>query len=77
VVSAYLETLFESWSKRMKERKRARAFSQAKTYAPGSSVLSQEELQEFLASPDSKWLVKIAYLDKGGWPAVVPVKPSS
>ena|ERR1039458_7418094 len=57
----------------MNDKKGARALSQATTYAPGSSALSSEELQEFLASPDSKWLIKIAFLDEDGWPVVVPV----
>jgi hypothetical protein len=57
----------------MNDTKKARAFSQEKPYAPGSSALSSEELQEFLASPNSKWLIKIAFLDENGWPVVVPV----
>jgi Pyridoxamine 5'-phosphate oxidase len=57
----------------MEKKKQARAFDQTKPYDPGSSVLSQEELREFLASPDSKWLIKIAFLDEDGWPRVVPV----
>ena len=57
----------------MNDTKKARAFNQEKPYAPGSSALSREELHDFLASPDSKWLIKIAFLDENGWPAVVPV----
>jgi hypothetical protein len=56
----------------MEGKKRARAFNQANTYAPGSSVLSVEELRDFLGSPDSRWLLKIAFLDEHGWPSVIP-----
>jgi hypothetical protein len=57
----------------MKEGKKARAFSQVTPYAPGAGALSEEELGDFLASPDSRWLIKIAFLDEEGWPSVVPV----
>ena len=48
----------------MEQKKRARAFSQKTTYAPGSGVLSPEELNDFLGSPDSMWLIKVE--DGGG-----------
>jgi hypothetical protein len=56
----------------MEQKKRARAFSQKTTYAPGSGILSPEELTDFLASPDSRWLIKVAFLDENGWPSVIP-----
>jgi Pyridoxamine 5'-phosphate oxidase len=57
----------------VKDQKKARAFSQSTTYSPGSGALSREELEEFLRSSNSKWLIKIAFIDESGWPAVVPV----
>ena len=56
-----------------KSTKKARAFSQTSTYSPGAGPLSQEEFQDFLASEDSRWLIKIAFLDEEGWPNIVPV----
>jgi hypothetical protein len=37
------------------------------------SPLSDDELQEFLAGSDSRWLIKVAVVREDGWPSVVPV----
>jgi hypothetical protein len=50
-------------------------FQQSRYYEEGSGAggLTDEEIHEFLASPDSVWLLKLSYLDDDGWPMSVPL----
>lgn len=50
-------------------------FKQSRYYEEGSGAggLSPEEVHEFLASPDSVWLLKLSYLDEAGWPMSTPL----
>ena len=50
-----------------------REFHQERAYAPGAGPLTAAEVDEFLASPDSNWLLKLCVLKADGWPAVVPL----
>jgi hypothetical protein len=54
-------------------KKRSRAFDQEKPYAPGAGGLSPEEMEDFLASEDSIWILKLACNDADDWPYVVPL----
>lgn len=40
------------------------------TYSHG---MSAEEMDEFLRSPDSTWLLKLAVIKEDGWPSVTPM----
>jgi hypothetical protein len=40
------------------------------TYSHG---MTAEEVEDFLASPDSTWLLKLAVLKEDGWPQVTPM----
>jgi len=42
----------------------------AATYSHG---MTKEELDEFLGSSDSAWLLKLAVIKEDGWPAVMPM----
>ena len=50
-------------------------FKQERYYEEGSGAggLSEVEINEFLASPASVWLLKLTYLDENGWPMVTPL----
>jgi len=50
-------------------------FKQSHYYEEGSGAggLSTDDIHEFLASPDSVWLLKLSYLDETGWPMSVPL----
>lgn len=50
-------------------------FKQERYYEEGSDAggLRQREIDEFLRSPDSRWLLKLAVLKEDGWPMVVPL----
>lgn len=50
-------------------------FRQERYYEEGSSAggLSEGEIEEFLAGPNSAWLLKLTYLDDKGWPLVTPL----
>lgn len=50
-------------------------FKQSHYYEEGSGAggLSADDIHEFLASPDSVWLLKLSYLDEAGWPMSVPL----
>lgn len=50
-------------------------FKQARYYEEGSDAggLNDDEIAEFLGSPDSTWLLKLSYLDANGWPMSVPL----
>lgn len=53
---------------------RTRAFEQKRWYDPAySGPMSRQEVEDFLSTPDAKWLVKIATVKEDGWPSVVPV----
>jgi Pyridoxamine 5'-phosphate oxidase len=52
----------------------ARAAKQTKWYdATISHGMTEEECDEFLGSPDSTWLLKLAVLKEDGWPFVTPM----
>lgn len=50
-------------------------FRQDTYYEEGSDAggMPQSHIDEFLASPDSTWLLKLAFLKDDGWPMVVPL----
>lgn len=50
-------------------------FRQDHYYQEGSDAggMSEAEVEEFLRSPDSRWLLKLAFLKEDGWPMVVPL----
>jgi hypothetical protein len=50
-------------------------FKQTRYYEEGSDAggLNDDEIAEFLGSPDSTWLLKLSYLDANGWPLSVPL----
>ena len=50
-----------------------REFKQEKVYAPGAGAMTRAEVDEFLASPDSSWLLKLTTFKEDGWPAIVPL----
>jgi hypothetical protein len=49
-----------------------RDFHQERVYAPGAGPMTRAEVDQFLASPDSDWLLKLAWV-KDGWPKVAPL----
>ena len=51
----------------------AHAFHQERAYAPGAGAMNDAEVDEFLASPDSAWLLKLSVLRSDGWPSIVPL----
>lgn len=50
-------------------------FKQDRYYEEGSDAggLAQDQVEEFLAGSDSRWLLKLAHLKEDGWPMVVPL----
>lgn len=53
---------------------KTRGFEQKRWYDAGySGPLKADELREFLASPDSTWLLKLAVVKEDGWPSVLPM----
>ena len=50
-------------------------FKQERYYEEGSSAggMNFDEVAEFLASPTSRWLLKLSCLDNDGWPTSVPL----
>lgn len=49
-------------------------FKQDHYYEEGvAGGLSAREIDEFLRSPDSTWLLKLAVLKEDGWPMIVPM----
>lgn len=50
-------------------------FQQERYYEEGSDAggIPEAQLREFLAGPDSAWLLKLAYVKPDGWPMVVPL----
>ena len=50
-------------------------FKQERYYEEGSGAgaMSEDEIKEFLASPESTWLLKLSYLDEKGWPTCTPL----
>src|SRR6188768_1762584 len=50
-----------------------REFHQERVYAPGAGAMNAAEVDEFLASPESAWLLKLSVLKADGWPAIVPL----
>jgi hypothetical protein len=54
------------------EQDQIREFHQERVYAEGAGPMTRAEVDQFLASPDSTWLLKLAWL-KDGWPQVVPL----
>jgi general stress protein 26 len=50
-------------------------FKQDHYYEEGSDAggIPSDQVQEFLASPDSTWLLKLAHTKEDGWPMVVPL----
>ena len=55
------------------ESNAVREFQQERAYAPGAGVMNAAEVDRFLGSPDSQWLLKLAVLKEDGWPAIVPL----
>ena len=53
--------------------KRPKVFDQERAYAPGAGGMNDDEVTDFLGSPDSCWLIKLAVLKEDGWPYVVPL----
>ncbi len=50
-------------------------FRQDTYYEEGSDAggMPRSHIEEFLGSPDSTWLLKLAFLKEDGWPMVVPL----
>ena len=48
-------------------------FTQERYYDGTAGGMPQEHLDEFLRSPQSRWLLKLATLREDGWPMVVPL----
>ena len=57
----------------MTDRPIVREFHQERVYAPGAGPMNSAEIDEFLASPDSDWLLKLTTLKEDGWPSTVPL----
>ena len=55
------------------EQDGVREFHQERTYAPGAGPMNAAEVDAFLASPDSNWLLKLSVLKEDGWPAICPL----
>jgi hypothetical protein len=55
------------------EQDGVREFHQERTYAPGAGPMNAAEVDAFLASPDSSWLLKLSVLKEDGWPAIAPL----
>lgn len=49
-----------------------REFHQERVYAEGAGPMTTAEIDQFLASPDSTWLLRLAWL-KDGWPMITPL----
>jgi hypothetical protein len=54
-------------------KRRPKVFDQERAYAPGAGPMTEEDVNEFLASQDSRWLIKLSCLKEDGWPYVVPL----